>query len=307
LSGLTVDETSEGLVVRSTAGFVDVLIDQRVVQARLRGRLKNAPRTTDLCVIGDIVRVAHAEEHSAVVVEVLPRKTRFSRRQPGRGPGREDVLIANLDQLLITFCHGRPPLNTRLLDRFLVIAEHQELHALVVMNKSDLRDPAESTWQKTYESIGYPVLNVSAGTGEGLDGLERLLQGKISAFVGPSGVGKSSLINRLLPDLDLKTSAISDHHGKGRHATRVATLHALPRGGFIADTPGIRELGTWALPTERLDRCFPELAPYRGRCAFRSCTHTHEPGCAVVEALRSERIDRDRYESYLRLREEKLA
>lgn len=301
------EEIEQGLVVRSTAGFVDVSIDGRVVQARIRGRLKNVPRTTDICVIGDLVLVSHPNGPSAVVVEVLPRSTRFSRRQPGRGPGREDVLVANLDQLLVTFCHGRPPANTRLLDRFLVIAEHQGVHAIIVMNKADLREPADSEWQKTYESLGYLVLNVSAATDEGLDALREVLRGKISAFVGPSGVGKSSLINRILPDLDLRTSEVSAHHGKGRHTTRVASLHSVPGGGFLADTPGIRELGTWALPTEHLDRCFPELAPYRGRCAFRSCTHTHEPQCAVIEAVTSGAIDRERYESYLRLREEEEA
>jgi ribosome biogenesis GTPase len=307
LPGLRDDETSTGLVVRSTAGFVDVLIEGRVVQARIRGRLKNAPRTTDLCVIGDEVLVARPDEPSAVVVEVLPRKTRFSRRQPGRGPNREDVLVANLDQLLVTFAHGRPPLNTRLLDRFLVIAEFQGLPAIIVMNKTDLREPADSTWQKTYESIGYLVLNVSAGTGEGLDALREVLQGKISAFVGPSGVGKSSLINRMVPDLELAIREVSERHGKGRHTTRVASLHPLPGGGFLADTPGIRELGTWALPVEHLDRCFPELAPYRTQCAFRSCTHTHEPQCAVIEGVGLGRIDRARYDSYVRLRQEEVA
>lgn len=291
----------------STAGFVDVLIDERVVRARIRGRLKNAPRTTDLCVIGDMVQVARPDEPSAVVVEVLPRKSRFSRRQPGRGPNREDVLVANLDQLLVTFAHQRPPLNTRLLDRFLVIAEFEGIPAIVVMNKADLREPQDSTRHKTYQSIGYHVLNVSAGTGEGLDSLRDVLRGKISAFVGPSGVGKTSLINRMVPDLELATGEISKRHGKGRHITRVASLHALPSGGFLADTPGIRELGTWALPIEHLDRCFPELTPYRDHCAFRTCTHTHEPQCAVHEAVASGRIDRARYESYVRLRQGEVA
>jgi len=297
-------ETMQGLVVRSTAGFVDVRVDGDVVQARMRGRLKNTPRTTDLCVIGDQVVVSRPDERSYVVVEVLPRKSRFSRRQPGRGPNKEDVLVANLDQLLITFCHGRPVLNTRLLDRFLVIAEHQHVQPVIVMNKADLREPGDPTWQRTYESIGYPILTVSAGTGEGMDALTGALQGKISAFVGPSGVGKSSLINRILPGLDLNIASVSNHHGKGRHTTRVASLHALPRGGFLADTPGIRELGTWALPIEHLDQCFPELTAYREQCAFRSCSHTHEPGCAVVDALNEGVIDRERYESYVRLREE---
>lgn len=299
-------KTMQGLVVRSTAGFVEVLVDGEVVRATIRGRLKNAPRTTDLCVIGDQVIVAQPDPRSYVVAEVLPRKSRFSRRQPGRGPHKEDVLVANLDQLLITFCHGRPVLNTRLLDRFLVIAEHQQIQPVIVMNKADLREPGDPTWQRVYESIGYPVLTVSAGTGEGMDALTEALQDKISAFVGPSGVGKSSLINRILPDLDLSTASVSERHGKGRHTTRVATLHALPDGGFLADTPGIRELGTWALPLEHLDRCFPELTDYRDACAFRSCSHTHEPQCAVVEAVSAGAIDPERYESYVRLRDEAM-
>jgi len=297
-------ETMQGLVVRSTAGFVDVRIDGDVVQARMRGRLKNTPRTTDLCVIGDQVMVSQPDERSFVVVEVLPRATRFSRRQPGRGPRKEDVLVANLDQLMITFCHGRPALNIRLLDRFLVIAEHQHIQPVIVMNKADLREPGDPSWQRVYESIGYPVLTVSADTGEGMGTLTAALQGKISAFVGPSGVGKSSLINRILPDLDLSIASVSDHHGKGRHTTRVASLYSLPEGGFLADTPGIRELGTWALPIEHLDQCFPELTVYREQCAFRSCSHTHEPQCAVVDAVSGGDVDLERYESYVRLREE---
>ena len=297
-------ETMQGLVVRSTAGFVDVRIDGDVVQARMRGRLKNTPRTTDLCVIGDQVMVSQPDERSFVVVEVLPRATRFSRRQPGRGPRKEDVLVANLDQLMITFCHGRPALNIRLLDRFLVIAEHQHIQPVIVMNKADLREPGDPSWQRVYESIGYPVLTVSADTGEGMGTLTAALQGKISAFVGPSGVGKSSLINRILPDLDLSIASVSDHHGKGRHTTRVASLYSLPEGGFLADTPGIRELGTWALPIEHLDQCFPELTVYREQCAFRSCSHTHEPQCAVVDAVSAGDVDLERYESYVRLREE---
>lgn len=293
-----------GLVIRSTAGFVDVQLERGIVQCRVRGRLKNAPRTTDLCVIGDHVDVEEQPSGTWVVVAVHPRRTRFSRRQPGRGPEREDVLVANLDLLLVTFCHGTPPINLRLLDRFLVIAEHQDVAPVIVMNKADLSEPASEAWPDVYRSIGYPVLEVSATTGLGIDALADALRDKISAFVGPSGVGKSSLINRILPEVELDTASVSAHHGKGRHTTRVATLHALPEGGYLADTPGIRELGTWSLPVEHLDRCFPELDAHRDGCAFRSCSHTHEPGCAVIDAVDGGRVDRARYESYVRLRDE---
>lgn len=299
-------ETSTGLVVRSTAGFVDVLIDGEITQCRVRGRLKNTPRTTDLCVIGDQVEVEHTPDTS-VVVGVGPRKTRFSRKQPGRGPQREDVLVANLDQLVVTFCYGQPPLKRRLLDRFLVIAEHQHIRPIIVINKLDLREPSDDDWHPVYEGLGYQILELSAEDGRGVDSLRDALANRISAFVGPSGVGKSSLINCIIPGLDLATADVSDHHGKGRHTTRVATLHAVPGGGFLADTPGIRELGTWELPAEDLDRCFPELDHARAGCGFRSCSHTHEPNCAVIAAVEQGHIDSERYESYARLREESLA
>jgi ribosome biogenesis GTPase len=301
---MTTSPTREGLVVRSTAGFVDVVVDGKRVQARIRGRLKNKPHLTDLCVIGDRVRIEEPDESTRVVVEVLPRRSRFSRRQPGRGPMREDVLIANLDALFVTFCRGEPPLKRRLLDRFLVIAEQQGVQAIIVVNKADLAPAEELPWRPLYESLGYEVLEVSAEDGTGMSELRHALEGRISAFVGPSGVGKSSLINRVLPELDLETAAVSEHHGKGRHTTRVATLHALPSGGFIADTPGIRELGTWALPEDELDLCFPELRALREQCSFRRCSHVHEPGCAVIHALEEGKIDAERYESYVRLREE---
>ena len=267
----------------------------------MRGRLKQGTRRTDLCVIGDRVKVEKtAEAH--VVSEILPRVKRFSRRQPGRGAPKEDVVVANLDQLLVTFCYGEPVFNPRVLDRFLVIAEHQEVTPLIVMNKAELEAPGDADWQRTYDAIGYRTMLVSAAMNEGIGSLEETLTNRISAFVGPSGVGKSSLLNRLLPSLDLDVAPVSDHHGKGRHTTRVASLYPLPSGGFLADTPGIRELGTWALPENELDGCFPEFAEYRNACAFRGCSHTHEPECAVTRAVNDGRIDGGRYDSYVRLR-----
>ena len=299
-------ESRQGLVVRSAGGFTDVALGDEIVRCRMRGRLKQAQRRTDLCVIGDQVLVSGLDD-TPVITEVLPRRSRFSRLHPGRGPRREDVLIANLDQLVVTFAFGLPAFNPRLLDRFLVIAEHQHIDPLIVMNKSDLEQAADLDWTAPYQAIGYSILCVSAETGAGMEALRAALQGRISAVVGPSGVGKSSLLNRILPRLELDVAAVSSHHGKGRHTTRVATLYALDGDAFLADTPGIRELGTWALPVEELDQCFPDFAAYRERCAFRMCSHTHEPRCGVREAVETGRIDESRYQSYQRLREDALA
>ncbi len=299
-------ESRQGLVVRSAGGFTDVALGEEIVRCRMRGRLKKTERRTDLCVIGDRVNVSGLDG-TPVIIEVLPRRSRFSRMHPGRGPRREDVLIANLDQLVVSFSFGLPKFNPRLLDRFLVIAEHQHIEPLIVMNKADLKQASDLDWIEPYEAIGYPILCVSAETGEGMQALRLALQGKISAFVGPSGVGKSSLLNRILPRLELDVAELSRHHGKGRHTTRVATLYGIDGDAFVADTPGIRELGTWALPVEALDLCFPDFAGYREQCAFRMCSHTHEPGCAVRVAVQDANIDEGRYQSYQRLRDDALA
>lgn len=299
-------ESRQGLVVRSAGGFTDVALGAEIVRCRMRGRLKKTERRTDLCVIGDRVNVSGLDG-TPVIIEVLPRRSRFSRMHPGRGPRREDVLIANLDQLVVSFSFGLPEFNPRLLDRFLVIAEHQHIEPLIVMNKADLKQASDLDWIEPYEAIGYPILCVSAETGEGMQALRLALQGKISAFVGPSGVGKSSLLNWILPQLELDVAELSRHHGKGRHTTRVATLYGIDGDAFVADTPGIRELGTWALPVEALDQCFPDFAGYREQCAFRMCSHTHEPGCGVRVAVQDANIDEGRYQSYQRLRNDALA
>ncbi|MFT5353708.1 MAG: ribosome biogenesis GTPase [Polyangiales bacterium] len=289
-----------GLVIRAAGGFYDVCLHrtQETHRCRLRGRLKQQKRRTDLIVIGDEVRVELGDE--ATVEEIFERRTVFSRRHPGRGgEHKEDVLVANLEVLFAVFAHGSPPFRPRLLDRFLVVAEHNNLEAVVIANKQDQRTDETNALFAPYADLGYPIIETCATDGSELASLRAKLDGRIAAFVGPSGVGKSSLLNALDETLALRVGALSESHGKGRHTTRVATLHTLA-GGFIADTPGIRELGAWELEPKDLDRCFVEMREFLGHCAFGDCVHHHEPRCAVKEQV-GQAISEERYESYLRL------
>ena len=296
------DGALEGMVLEAKAGCFDVDTSAGLRVCKLRGRLKREKKKTDLCVVGDRVRIVTTAPGEGVIEEVLPRRTVFSRRHPGQ-THREDVLVANLDQLLVVFAFGDPPFHPRLLDRFLVVAEHNGVHARIVINKADQEDPAQRATALRYAELGYPVHFVSATDGTGLEELEASLEGRLSALAGSSGVGKSSLLNALSPGLAIRVAATSTAHGKGRHTTRVATLHPVA-GGWVADTPGIRELGTWALPEDDLDHCFVEFRPYLGACGFRNCRHRCEPRCAVREAVEAGAIRRERYESYRLLLDE---
>ena len=287
-----------GIIIRAAGGFYDVETETETVRCTMRGRLKRIKRRTDLCVIGDQVVIDGDERPT--VEEILPRVRVFSRRHPGRsGAYQEDVLIANLDRLLIVFAHGDPPLRPRMLDRFLIICEHNDLEAIVIANKQDQQNAECSRIFDNCAALGYQIVKTSAKTGEGIEMLQSLLAGHISAFVGPSGVGKSSLLNAIDPELSIRVAETSESHGKGRHTTRVATLHPLA-GGHVADTPGIRELGAWALPMNELDHCFVEMRPFLGQCAFGDCRHDPEPRCAV-KAMVGSAISEERYASYLRL------
>lgn len=296
----------EGTVVLATGGFFDVDTGEAVVRTRMRGRLKRHKRKTDLCVIGDRVRISlkgdeEGGDFAGVLEEVLPRRSVFSRRHPGPGGRwREDVLVANLDQLLIVFAFHDPPMHARMLDRFLVIAEHNGIEPVIVANKVDQVVAEQRAMLEEYRGLGYPLHCVSATTGEGIPALAARFEGRISALTGPSGAGKSSILNAVDPSLRLRVGATSDRHRKGRHTTRVASLHRVA-GGYVADTPGIRELGAWNLPDEALDRCFVEMRPFLGRCSFRDCRHLHEPGCAVKAAVAEGAISAARYESYSRM------
>ncbi len=294
---------TRGRVLRSQSGHVFVDTDEGVLRCSVRGRLKKERKgRTDLVVIGDRVRVERTAEGEGVIEEVEPRENRFARRQPGpRGAYKEDVLVANLDRIYAVFSASSPPLNPRVLDRFLVVAELDDLPASIVANKVDevAREDAERAFGP-YAELGYPVLYTSAKDGTGVDALRDALRDRVSAFVGPSGVGKSSVLNAVEPGLGLAIGAISETLDKGRHTTRVAELHRLASGGFVADTPGIRELASFQLPEAELAGCFPEMRPLLAQCRFASCRHDAEPGCAVRNAVGTS-IRPERYDSYLRI------
>jgi ribosome biogenesis GTPase len=299
--------TIRGLVLRARSGFYTIETDEGdLVEARLRGRVKKERQSSDLAVIGDRVEVERLPDGTGAIAAVEPRERRFSRRQPGpRGTWREDVMVANPDLVTLVFAVDRPPPNPRLVDRLLVVAEYNEVPALIVANKVDLLGhEAASAIFGPYERIGYEVIYSSAKAAIGLEELRGHLAGRLSIVTGPSGVGKSTLLNALQPGLHLATGEVSSaEEGKGKHTTTHAELLPLEglHGGYVADTPGIRELGLWQIPPTELAWCFPEFREHLGRCAFNDCTHLHEPRCGVRAAVAAGAISEGRHDSYRRL------
>ncbi len=296
-----------GRVVQTVGGVYDVeLDDRRLIPARLRGRLKLEQRTGDRVVVGDLVEVAAGEGEEATIENVAPRRTQLARRAPGRNAHKAKVIVANVDQVVIVFAAARPEPHLRMLDRFLVLAETNELVARIVMNKADLADvPALEAQLAPYRQAGYDVLFTSTTSAIGLEAFRTLVCGRDSVVTGPSGVGKSSLLNTLEPGLALRVGAVSAAVQKGRHTTVSARLVPLGCGGHVVDTPGLRELGLWGVDVDQLDHAFPEFRRYLGTCRFRnSCTHTHEPDCAVQAAVAEGAISAERYRSYCDLRVE---
>jgi ribosome biogenesis GTPase len=295
VQGIVLSGTGGVWQVRTTAG--------ETCDVSLRGRLKLDEGMK--LAVGDAVILEPDERGSAWVIgEILPRRSRLARRAPGSKQA-ERIVAANVDQVVVVFAAANPEPHPRMLDRFLVIAEGNSLPSRIVVNKLELVGETEVRERfADYARAGYPLHFTSVKRGDGMAELHGVLAGRTSVLTGPSGVGKSSLLNTLYPGLDLRVGEISASVNKGRHTTVGAFLHPLPDGGFVVDTPGLREVGLWGLPSTELDLCFPEFRPFRAACRFADCTHIVEPDCGVRGALARGEVSAARHDSYVKLREE---
>lgn len=313
-------QSLEGLIVKEQSGFFGVeAADGTVYTCRLRGRLLEEAQSSDIAGIGDRVKISLLEEEKDKgVIEAVNERhsvlSRAVRTEGSRGAGqaeREQVIIANADQACFVFAAAQPTPSFKMLDRFLVIGEKADIADIViVVNKIDLEDPSVTRGLfAPYEKIGYTVVYTSARDGHGVDRVKELLVGKISVFTGPSGVGKTSLLNQLQPGLGRVVKEVNKASAEGTHTTRDSVLIKLTGEGFgtnsyLADTPGLRSLAIWDVEPEELDAYFREIADLVGSCRFGDCEHRNEPGCAVRKAVEQGEISRTRYVSYLKLREE---
>ena len=298
---MTNEITKRGLIVKAQSGFFWVDTGEGIIVCQLRGKLKQGRAIGDIATLGDHVTITVLDDGSGVVENVAERKQALVRLDPRPQGEYQQVLLANADQVVFVFACANPNPKLRMLDRFLVIAEKQGIPIVIVANKIDLVENAKDSFN-LYENIGYRVIYTSAKTGEGLEELREVLRNKISALAGPSGVGKSSLLNELQPGLGLAVNEISKVMNKGRHTTVTRQMFAFEGGGYVADTPGWKSLALWDTEAAEIDAYFPELRDLVPHCQFSDCTHIHEPGCAVRAALQAGAIHPERYDSYLRLR-----
>ena len=291
------------MVTRLQAGFYTVRCDRREVVCRLRGRHKKNRLNEDIVAVGDRVQIHLLKDGSGVIEAIYPREKVFFRMAPSARGKYKQILLANPDQVILVFSCADPAPSLRMLDRFLVITEKQDIPVGIVANKVDLVGiRAAKKLFAVYSQLGYEVLFTSAKKGRNIDKLKQRLIGKISAFSGPSGVGKSSLLNRIQPELGLCIGRLKSSSKKGRHTTVVRELFPLKEGGFVADMPGLRSLSLWDTEPEELDGYFPEIRGLVADCRFNDCTHINEPGCAVKQAVADGKIHPQRYDSYVRLR-----
>jgi ribosome biogenesis GTPase len=297
---------AEGLVTRSMGQWLDVKVGDEIIPSRIRGKFRlNEQDVTNPVAVGDHVTIRLSEDDTGFITEIHDRHNKLSRRAAGHRAEREHVIVANVDRAWCVQSIRLPRINPGFIDRFLVMAEVYDIPAGLVFNKVDLMRPKDrdeiDALHDLYEGLGYPVFRTSATDDTGLDAFREALEGNVNVITGPSGVGKSTLLNAIEPGLELETSAVSAKTRKGTHTTTNAALHPLSGGGYVVDTPGIREFGILDLQPDELAFFFVEFLPYLNECRFDDCTHDHEPGCAIKEAVDADDVSERRYQSYLNI------
>ena len=299
------DRKFTATVVRATGSWYDVLHDGQTVRCRIRGRLRlKGVRSTNPVVVGDEVACEADEGGDYVIADILPRRNYVIRRASNLSK-ESHIIAANVDQALLMASLRSPETPTEFVDRFLVTCEAYKVPVTILLSKLDLQDAeAVAEFRAVYEGAGYRVLEVSVREGRGVEEVRELLAGRTTLVSGNSGVGKSTLIQAIDPSLDIRTGEISESHHKGRHTTTFSTMYPLAGGGAVIDTPGIKGFGLIDIDEAELWHYFPEMMRVAPACRFYNCTHTHEPGCAVTEAVKAGEIAWPRYESYLKIRDE---
>lgn len=299
-----------GLVIKNTGSWYTVKTDSnQLVECKIKGnfRLKGI-RSTNPVAVGDRVNITPNQEGTAFITSIEDRKNYIIRKSPNLSK-QSHIIAANVDQAFLVVTINRPVTSTTFIDRFLASAEAYRVPVVLLFNKTDALEDEEREYQQMmidlYETVGYQCLAISAANGSGMDKVRELLAGKTTVLSGNSGVGKSTLINSLLPDVQLKTAEISDAHNAGTHTTTFSEMLELPEGGYIIDTPGIKGFGTFDIEPEELTSYFKEIFHFSKDCRFNNCTHTHEPGCAVLKAVEEHYIAQSRYLSYLNMLEDK--
>lgn len=299
-----------GLIIKNTGSWYTVKTDDgRIVESKVKGnfRLKGI-RSTSPVAVGDYVDIIMNAEGTALISAIDDRKNYIIRKASNLSK-QSQIIAANLDQALLIITIKQPETSTTFIDRFLAGAEAYRVPVVLVFNKTDLLNDDERRYQQQmvelYETIGYPCIEISAETGMGIDQLQTLLKQKVTLVSGNSGVGKSTLINAIIPHADQRTAEISNAHGTGMHTTTFSEMIELAEGGYLIDTPGIKGFGTFDIEREELTSYFKEIFNFSKDCRFNNCTHTHEPGCAVIQAVENHYISASRYQSYLNMLEDK--
>lgn len=300
----------KGLVIKNTGSWYTVKADDgSVVESKIKGNFRlRGIRSTNPVAVGDRVEIVCNAEGTAFITQIEDRRNYIVRKSQNLSK-QSHIIAANVDQAFLMVTVSHPQTSTTFIDRFLASAEAYSVPVVLVFNKTDLLTPEERHYQQMmvtlYETVGYVCREVSAVQGDGIDGLRALLSDRVTVLSGNSGVGKSTLINALVPGVNLRTAEISDAHDAGMHTTTFSEMIELPAGGYLIDTPGIKGFGTFDMEPEEISSYFKEIFQISQHCRFSNCTHTHEPGCAVIEAVENHYIAASRYQSYLSMLEDK--